>query len=54
MVTFVPLGNEGRRLEMEHEMNVPRIILGQQRSQPASLVSFSQTRVLSAMVSFIP
>ena len=33
MVTFVPLGNERKRLEMEHEMNVLRLILGQQRPQ---------------------
>lgn len=36
MVTFVPWGNERRRLEMEREMNVPRLILGQQRPPPAT------------------
>ena len=36
MVTFVPWGNERQRLQMEHEMNVPRLILGQQRPPPAT------------------
>ena len=54
MVTFVPWGNERQRLEMENEMNVPRLILGQQRRPPATPGQFIPKERAFCYVQFYP